>query len=56
MTKAEQRIRSFKSGMKKLGDNNKEYISKLTHVLFFVEQPPVNTVVKKKNMAKEKRK
>ena len=41
MTKAEQRIRCFTSGMKKLGNDSRDYIHKLAHVLFLVEQPPV---------------
>ena len=41
MTKAEQRLRDFSSGMKKLGNDSRDYIHKLTRVLFFVEKPPV---------------
>ena len=48
MTKAEKRVRDFSSGMKKLGNDSRNYIHKLTHVLFLVEQSPVCPVDKKK--------
>ena len=42
MTKAERRIRAFSSGMKKLGDDSRNYIHRLTRALFLAEQPPFN--------------
>ena len=48
MTKEEQRLRDFSSGMKKLGNDSRDYIQKLTHVLFLVEQPPNYPVFEKK--------
>jgi hypothetical protein len=41
VTKTERQIRDFSSGMRKLSDNNLNYIQKLTHVLFMVEHLPV---------------
>jgi len=54
MPKKEQRIREFSSGMKKLGNDSRSYIHKLTHVLQLVERPPV-CPVKEENFS-EKRK
>ena len=48
MTDAEQRLVDFSSGMKKLGNDSRNYIHKLTHVLFLVEQPPVYPVLEAK--------
>ena len=47
MTKAEERIRDFSSGMKKLGSDSRDYLRKLAHVLFLVEQPPVCPVAER---------
>ena len=48
MTEAEHRIRAFSLGMKKLGNDSRNYLHKLAHVLFLVEQPPVYPVLEKK--------
>ena len=48
MTNAEQRLVDFSSGMKKLGDDSRNYIHKLTQVLFLVERPPIYPALKKK--------
>lgn len=40
MTKAEQRIRDFSSGMKKLSENSRNYIYELTYTLSLVKQTP----------------
>ncbi|MCL2763344.1 MAG: hypothetical protein FWD36_09110 [Treponema sp.] len=45
MTKAEWRIRNFSSGMQKLGDNSRNYMHKLTHILFLVEHAPICPVL-----------
>jgi cob(I)alamin adenosyltransferase len=39
MVKAERRIKTFSSGIKKLSNNSLEYIHRLTQVLFMVEHP-----------------
>jgi len=41
MTKTEKRVEIFKSGMKVLSEDSKDYIHKLTHILLLVEHPPV---------------
>jgi len=49
LTKAEQRIKDFSSGIKKLSGNSQDYMHKLTHVLLLVEQLPIApTAVEKK--------
>jgi len=48
MTKEQRRIRDFSSGIKKLGDESRNYIGKLTQVMFLIEQPPVFPVFEKK--------
>ena len=48
MTDSEQRLVDFSSGMKKLGNDSRDYIHKLTQVLFLVEKPPVYPVLEKK--------
>jgi hypothetical protein len=47
MTKEERRVRDLSSGMKKLGDESRDYIHRLANVLFLVEQPPVCPVLRK---------
>jgi hypothetical protein len=44
MTKTERRIKTFSSGIKKLGNHSLDYIHKLTQVLFLVEHGPVYPV------------
>jgi len=48
MTKTERRFRDFSSGMKKLSNGSQNYIHKLAHILFLVEQPPVCPILEKK--------
>lgn len=38
MTKTERRIKNFSSGLKKLGNDNQNYIRKITHALFLIEK------------------
>jgi len=38
MTKVERRIKNFSSGLKKLGNDNQNYIHKITHDLFLIEK------------------
>ena len=38
MTIAERRIKSFSSGLKKLGNDNQNYVHKITHDLFLIEK------------------
>ena len=48
MTRVEKRIRDFSLGMKKLGDDSRNYLHKLTYTLFLVEQTPMHPVTEKK--------
>jgi len=48
MTKAERRIRDFSSGLKKLSDKSQNYINKLAHNLFLIEQSSAYPVFNKK--------
>jgi hypothetical protein len=41
MSKEERRIRDFSSGIRKLGEDSRNYLHRLTQALFLVEQPPV---------------
>jgi hypothetical protein len=54
--KTEQRIRDFSSGIKKLGDDNREYILKLTHDLFLIEKLTACSVLVKKDTATKAKK
>jgi len=38
MTKSEQRIKNFSYGLNKLGNDNQNYIHKITHALFLIEK------------------
>jgi len=49
MTKAERRIKNFSSGLKKLGNDNQNYIQKITHDLFLIEKSTACSVLVKKN-------
>jgi hypothetical protein len=56
MTKTEQRIINFSSGIRKLNDKSLSYIHKLTKVLFMVEHQPIYPMSKKKDIKLEKKK
>jgi len=49
MTKSEQRIKNFSSGLKKLGKNYQNYIHKLTGDLFLIEKFPACPALAKKH-------
>jgi hypothetical protein len=49
MTKVERRLRNFASGIEKLGNSSRNYIHKLTHVLFLVEKISGRSVLMKKS-------
>lgn len=53
MTKTERRIKDFSLGLKKLGKNNLDYINRLTHVLLFVDQVPVQFAGEKTRLGKK---
>jgi cob(I)alamin adenosyltransferase len=55
MIKAERRIKTFSSGIKKLDNNSLNYIHRLTQVLFMVEHPPVYPVEEGKIYESEKK-
>jgi hypothetical protein len=55
MTKTEQRIRAFSSGMKKLDNHSRNYIHRLTQILFLAEHPPVYPVSGKKAFESKKK-
>ena len=48
MTKTEQRVRNFSSGLKNLSENSQDYMNKLTQNLYFIEQATVFPVLKGK--------
>jgi len=56
MTKSEQRLKAFSSGMKNLSKNSRNYIHKLTHVLLLVKEPPVCPVADGEWVEKKKKK
>lgn len=43
MTIAEQRITDFTSGINALGDDSRQYLHRITHALFMVEQQAVGS-------------
>jgi len=49
MTRTNRRIKEFSSGITKLNADSRNYIQKLTSILFFVEQPLVHPFSKKRN-------
>ena len=49
MNKSERRIRNFSCGLKKLGNDNQNYIQKLTYDLFVIEKLSADSVFVKKN-------
>jgi len=49
MTKTERRIKNFSSGLKKLGNDNQNYIHKITHDLFLIEKFTTCSVLVKEN-------
>jgi len=49
MTKSERRIKDFSSGLKKLGNDNQDYIHKLTGDLFLIEKFPACPALAKKH-------
>jgi len=49
MTKSEQRIKNFSSGLKKLGNDNQDYIRMLIGDLFLIEKFPACQALAKKS-------
>ena len=41
MTKLDNRLKNFKSGIKKLSKKSRNYIHKITHYLFYADKIPI---------------
>ena len=56
MTREEQQLKDFSSGMKKLGNGSRNYIHKIAHALLLIEQTSVCKVFENNFLESKKKK